>query len=89
MDTPVKSAQRANFKGDGQMAEELKSPKRKTSPRKEHHHPEEEERREPFFDWLMAILPIFLAGFGLGIFLFYLFSPASLVEVIEDAAEGM
>lgn len=88
MDSPhvIKSAQRPNFKGDGEIPEELSSPKRR-SPRE--HIPEESEHGPSFIDWLLSVAPIFLAGLGIGLFFVFLFSPASVVEVLEEGAEAM
>lgn len=77
----LKSSQRPNFKGDGELPEGLASPKRRN------HSEEEEVHDGSFVEWLLSIAPIFLAGLSLGFFLVYMFSPASIVEVMEEGAE--
>jgi hypothetical protein len=83
MEQSLKPSQRPNFKGE-ELPEELRSPRRQKVEKEE-----EPVESSGFLEWLTEILPIFLAGLGMGLFLFYLFSPASVVEMAEEMSEAM
>lgn len=70
--------QRVNFKGDkeGEIPEEIKGEK----------PTESEDPPSSLFDWFFESIPILLMGIGLGLFLYYMFTSASVVEMIEDVA---
>lgn len=67
--------QRVNFKGEkeGEIPEDLAKGEK----------PTESDPPSSPFDFLFEVIPILLVGIGLGLFLYYMFTSAS-VEMLEE-----